>query len=391
MPDEIRLAYFNKERTGGFGGKGDAKVSEKECIMFRKFLEAGCHWKDSWKSSLTRIEKLGMPSDLDLDMKSMKSIYATWCKNEEIQFRIEYKKHQAHSRSEFISLLEDDMSIKGFRRLSDVAKVLGKDPKWNALRSQRERQEIFHAYLRKNSAIMENMVHRRRLRSITSLKREMMNCEWLSSRSFWRNSLRKFRHYRTFKTCIKVDRLEAFKDMVRMLDSRERENGELENGCIESSTRQQREEGKIFLDRLFKDGFAYCQMRWFEVILLIWQEGVLRNFSKGNESSRPKEGFNGLLETLEDFYLQDKEIMVRLMEKMNLRISMKETVNTFKKRFLNLLMYNAHKEFGHSVSSIRKSVGLCLYKLVQGMAFDTIRYCLNEIYYDCKVKILFEF
>jgi len=53
----------------------------------------------------------------------------------------------------------------------------------------------------------------------------------------------------------------------------------------------------------------------------VCHEGVIRNFSKGIDSSRPKEGFNGLLEILEDFDLLGKEILIRLMEKIGLRMT----------------------------------------------------------------------
>jgi hypothetical protein len=142
--------------------------------VFDLFESSGISWKLGWNSMRSYIR--GKADDIikDVDEARQKQLFLSWSQDSEKRMREGIRKAQALSREEFASMLEESECLVGVSKLNLAAKLLGNEKRWNDLLSQRDRQELFHAFLRERSAREESSTHRERLRCIICLKKCLM-------------------------------------------------------------------------------------------------------------------------------------------------------------------------------------------------------------------------
>jgi pre-mRNA-processing factor 40 len=148
--------------------------------------ELGVDWKSTWEQALKLII-----NDIRFNcaIKSIcerKSAFVEWSKQKEKKEREKLREQQLRARKDFITLIEQSDVLKDITRYSKAEQILGKDLRWNALESWREREDEFRRHLyekeRKDNIEKQKQRHLKILALIEYLK----TCEWLKPITEWR-------------------------------------------------------------------------------------------------------------------------------------------------------------------------------------------------------------
>merc|ERR1712216_361058 len=96
-------------------------------------------------------------------MGERKSAFVEWSKQKEREEREKLREQQMRARKDFALLIKQSDVLKDVNRYSEAEQILGKDPRWNALESRREREEEFRRHLhekdRKNNIEKQRQRH----------------------------------------------------------------------------------------------------------------------------------------------------------------------------------------------------------------------------------------
>merc|ERR1712190_326321 len=127
-------------------------------------------------------------------IKSMcerKSLFIEWSKQKEKHKREEMMIIAQEARKKFLQLLESSDSLKTINKYSEAEKLLEKDPRWNVLECNREREEVFRDYLYTRIQNENANLRKQKQDKMSALKRYLQACEWLDSATEWRKASRR--------------------------------------------------------------------------------------------------------------------------------------------------------------------------------------------------------
>merc|ERR1719160_1845615 len=140
--------------------------------------------------------------------------------------------------------------------------ILGKEIRWVALESQREREKLFQDYLRERTRKEETRRRKERQVNLTALKKYLEACKWLKVDTSWCRVCAQLEGVPEFENCYRSDRLNAFKEIIRMLEGHEKECRGAEKRARIRSERKNRDEFKSLVKTHVQEGLITAKMRW---------------------------------------------------------------------------------------------------------------------------------
>eukprot|EP00746_Dinoflagellata_sp_MGD_P156025 gnl/MRDRNA2_/MRDRNA2_85663_c3_seq1.p1 gnl/MRDRNA2_/MRDRNA2_85663_c3~~gnl/MRDRNA2_/MRDRNA2_85663_c3_seq1.p1 ORF type:complete len:492 (-),score=20.57 gnl/MRDRNA2_/MRDRNA2_85663_c3_seq1:220-1590(-) len=291
---------MKKSRGFVWKNKEDAKTAFKQMLD-----DLGVHWKATWEQSL----KLTI-NDLrfNIAIKSTnerKSLFIEWSKLKEQQEREREQKQQLIDRENFLSLLQCSLSKKSVNNFSEAESLLHLEPRWNALESVPMRESIFKEY--SNRRIQKRKIDEKleRQKKVAALKKYLIHCAWININTSWDEVCNRLEGVTSFENCVKLDRLEAFKTIMRTLETLEEESLKKQRNSKILFERQIREKFKSFLRNHAQQGLIVPNMKWGEYLCIIEKEECYIELCNNQHGSRPKQLFNIVSDEIDDIYFND--------------------------------------------------------------------------------------
>lgn len=287
----------------------DKKVDAREA--FKTMLtECGCQSNMTWEQALRLVindrRYQGVPS-----VTERKNIFLDWTRWKAVQDKDDARRRFERAREDFRDMLEGCSEILSTTKFSRARDVLERDPRWRAIESGREREELFSEYLERRDRKERAERAREREDKRAALKELFRAQDWIVPGTEWKRLCGRLEGQPAFEQCPKLDRLEVFAEWLRSLEVRERELKEQERSERLRTERKRREDFAALLRRLADEGAVTCRMRWRECLPHVEHEEAYRALCLNTGGSRPKELFLDLVDDLEAAWDRDVSVIMR--------------------------------------------------------------------------------
>lgn len=306
-----------------YSTKEEAKDAFKELLTSKG---VGSDW--SWENAMRLIIN-------DRRYKALKSLgEKKQCFNEYLQQRKKFEKEEERmkikkSKEDFETMLDESKAITRNMRFSQVKELFEDDPRWQAITSSSEREEMFLEHLKERDRrrrAEEKAERKRKMAAFTDLMREMPA---IKAGVTWRKAMTKLEGEEEYEALGKLDRLEAFDAYMRELDkaeAEEKERARLEKKAQEKVNRQKFE---ALLREHRDQGFIKPKMRWREYLPSLDGNELLKAVEKNSSGARPKDLFHDILEEVEKLYEADRSKLKDLLKQHELDVTVDSTYEDF--------------------------------------------------------------
>jgi pre-mRNA-processing factor 40 len=318
---------------------------DKARYAFRQMLdELGVSWKATWEQALKLIINDPRYNNTIKAVNERKSVFIQWSKFKEQQERKLNRQLQKQAKEDFASRLQHSTNIKRMKCFTEVEAVLCNESWWSALDSRGEREEIFRNFLKNCDREKKVERHRRRQQKIINLKKHLTSCSWISINTYWHEVSTRLRGISSFEACLKSDRLETFKEVLKLLETTAKTSLGIQRLNMTRIERLNRDGFKSLLRRHAQEGLITAKMRWREYYPLIEGDDIYRKMSSNLNGSRPKQLFNIVIEELEDILLCDTKIITLAINRSDGTLDLRDTLEDFRNHLFNYLESKNIKE-----------------------------------------------
>jgi pre-mRNA-processing factor 40 len=247
-------------------------------------------------------------------LQERKQAFADFQQAKRRQEAEERRRNEEKAREQFMQMLRECGQVSTRSSWRKVAPLFEKDPRFQAIAEEEEREDIFEDYiweLEKCEREAERELKRKSLEQYRVLLQETVR----DSRVRWRDFKEAQQDDLRFKAVDKLDRLRLFEEHQRSLERREADERRQERERQRRTSRRARDAFRQLLRERAQAGEITLQSRWKDVRASLEATDAYRALLADDYvGSTPRQLFQDLLDDLEEAYRRDKKRLKRLLE-----------------------------------------------------------------------------
>ena len=290
-----------------YANKDEAKNAFKE-LLSDKNATAGMKWEDAMRL-IIQDERYGALKTLG----EKKQCFNEWQTQKAKQDREEKRLAEKATREAFKTMLRERADELGWvtqsTRLKDIAEDLVEDARWVAVKTPRDREDLFREFLDDQRAT-EREERRIRRKETTAAYRELLVERGVKVTSVWRKVHEQCANDPRSPACDRVDRLETFVALMEELEKKEADDRETERIERLRTERKNREAFVEMIDERVGAGLITLRMPWRTFAKSVSDDlryiAACENFS----GSRPKELYEDAQEKLEADAAKERDAVI---------------------------------------------------------------------------------
>ncbi|KFM23843.1 Pre-mRNA-processing factor 40-like protein A [Auxenochlorella protothecoides] len=206
----------------------------------------------------------------------------------------------------FYELLDGCRALDALPKFSRARDELELDPRWLAVASAREREELFEDWVEERARAEKERHRLERKRAQNALRDLLEGASWLVAGTPWRRAQDRLAGVPEFEAVDAAGRLEVFREVMEEVEKREKEAAARAREELVRSERANRAAFRELLADLRARGAVHARSRWREALALVEAEPAYLAVERNTTGSRPRELFEDLLEDMEKAYLEDR-------------------------------------------------------------------------------------
>ncbi|KAL4420342.1 hypothetical protein ABPG77_006149 [Micractinium sp. CCAP 211/92] len=319
-------AWLQTGPTPHYATTAEAKDAFKQLL-----LDAGVSSGMSWEESMRLIvgdRRYGALKSLG-EKKSAFNEYVQQRKKEEAE---EARQRRMQAKEGFYALLDECEELKAASRpkFSKARDLLELEPRWQAVDSSKEREELFEDWLdekeKKEKEARKAEVKRRRAEFRELLERS----KFVKFDTPWRKAQDRLAGEPEYDALDKLDRLEVFEEYIRELERQEREEREKEKEERRRQERSNRDAFRALLAKHRAEGIINAATRWREYLPIVKEEASYEAVERNTSGSRPKELFQDVLEEMEAEYAKERDTIKAAVKERGIEVGVDSSLESFK-------------------------------------------------------------
>ncbi|PSC74832.1 pre-mRNA-processing 40A [Micractinium conductrix] len=262
-----------------------------------------------------------------------KAAFNEWVQQRKREEAEEARQRRMQAKEGFYALLDDCDDLKGssgrpkFSRARDLLEL---DPRWQAVDSSKEREELFEDWVDEKERADKEARKAELKRKRGAFKDLLERSSFVQSDTSWRKAQDRLVGEPEYDSLVKVDRLEVFEEHMKELERKEREAKETAKEERRRAERQNRDAFRVLLGKHRAEGIINAATRWREYLPIIKEEEAYVAVEKNASGSRPKELFQDVLEEMEAEYGQQREKLKAAVKERGIEVGQGSALDAFK-------------------------------------------------------------
>jgi pre-mRNA-processing factor 40 len=200
-------------------------------------------------------------------------------------------------------------------RYSRAEDLLGSDPRWMAVQSASDREDLFYDWLDDIENKAREKERERRRSKLVAFKQLLKKStpEYITACTSWRRARDKLADEDEYRDLDKIERLEVYSEYIKELEEKEKEGEEEEKKMEKRRERRARDAFTHLLQQHKARGVFHCRTKWREYLPVVQNEAAYLDMLKNTSGSRPKELFYTLLLLTEEDEAEWQELRRKIM------------------------------------------------------------------------------
>ncbi|KAJ4824336.1 hypothetical protein Tsubulata_004299 [Turnera subulata] len=229
---------------------------------FKALLESaniGSDW--SWEQAMRSIindRRYGALKTLGERKQAFTEFLNEKRKQEAEERRIKQKK----AREEFRNMLEESNEMTSSARWSKALALFEDDERFKAVEREKERKDLFDAYLQELVEKERAKAQEERKRNIMEYRQFLESCDFIKSNTQWRKVQNQLEADERCSRLERIDRLEIFQDYLLDLEKEEEEQRKMQKEELRKTERKNRDEFRKLMDEHVADGSLTAKTFW---------------------------------------------------------------------------------------------------------------------------------
>lgn len=191
----------------------------------------------------------------------------------------------------FYELLDGCRALDALPKFSRARDELELDPRWLAVASAREREELFEDWVEERARAEKERHRLERKRAQNALRDLLEGASWLVAGTPWRRAQDRLAGVPEFEAVDAAGRLEVFREVMEEVEKREKEAAARAREELVRSERANRAAFRELLADLRARGAVHARSRWREALALVEAEPAYLAVERNTTGSRPRELF----------------------------------------------------------------------------------------------------
>lgn len=296
-------AKEDKNEGFQYATKAEAKEGFKGLLR-----ECGVNSDWSWEQAMRKIvsdKRYGALKSLG-EKKACFNEYLQQRKREE---REEARQRLRQARDDFTAMLEESTEVTVLTKFTRAVHIFEKDPRWKAVTSSREQEELFMDHLRERDR-KEREAKRAARQAGRAAFHKLLDADTsIKAGTSWRKVQERLSGEEAFKAIDRIDALDVFQEHHRELERREQEEKEREKEARRFQERKNRDAFTELLHEHKAEGLLTIRMRWKEYASAVKEEEAYLAVVSNLSGSRPRELFEDVMEEVEEEYEGSRGVM----------------------------------------------------------------------------------
>ncbi|KAL4419958.1 hypothetical protein ABPG75_007056 [Micractinium tetrahymenae] len=331
----VKLAEANGAASNSWLQTGPtphyATTAEAKDAFKQLLSDAGVSSGMSWEESMRLIvgdRRYGALKSLG-EKKGAFNEFVQQRKKEEAE---EARQRRMQAKEGFYALLDECQELKAASRpkFSKARDLLELEPRWQAVDSNKEREELFEDWLdekeKKEKEARKAEVKRRRAEFRQLLERS----KFIKFDTAWRKAQDRLAGEPEYDSLDKLDRLQVFEEYIRELERQEREEREREKEERRRQERVNRDAFRALLAKHRAEGIINAATRWREYLPIVKEEASYEAVERNTSGSRPKELFQDVLEEMEAEYGKQRDALKAAVKERGIEVGADSSLDSFK-------------------------------------------------------------
>jgi pre-mRNA-processing factor 40 len=200
-------------------------------------------------------------------------------------------------------------------RYSRAEDLLGSDPRWMAVQSASDREDLFYDWLDDIENKAREKERERRRSKLAAFKQLLKKStpEYITACTSWRRARDKLADEDEYRDLDKIERIEVYIEYIKELEEKEKEGEEEEKKMEKRRERRARDAFTHLLQQHKARGVFHCRTKWREYLPVVQNEAAYLDMLKNTSGSRPKELFYTLLLLTEEDEAEWQELRRKIM------------------------------------------------------------------------------
>eukprot|EP01097_Dermamoeba_algensis_P006001 TRINITY_DN3780_c0_g1_i2.p1 TRINITY_DN3780_c0_g1~~TRINITY_DN3780_c0_g1_i2.p1 ORF type:complete len:755 (-),score=262.22 TRINITY_DN3780_c0_g1_i2:188-2452(-) len=320
-----------------------SETEEKKAII--PLVKKEISKKDAHEAFMQMLEDMDIPSTANWDIivrrisgderyKSIKGtaekkqLFHEYLGNKKRAEREEMKMKERKVYNDFFQMLKEQKEVNLNTPFKQVASTVEKDPRFLAIESDGEREDIYEDFLWDMEKNQREDIRQQRKENMGKFKKLLEDTPSVTVRTPWRKAKEQFKDEECFLGMEKIDRLFVFEEHIRQLERKEFEERRIDRDRQRRTYRKNRDAFKALINEKFVSGGFHPRSKWRDFLNAIESEERYQNMI-GQPGSTARELYGDFVEDLEERYQKDKKILKEVFKASNLVVTGKTSFEEF--------------------------------------------------------------
>jgi len=311
MPQPIVMEFATKEQA-------EAAFID---LLRKTGVKSNWTWEQTMRSIITQPLYRALKT-----LSERKSAFNTYIEQEAKREREEQLKTEMKVREDFLQMLSETSAIRVTTRYRKAATLLGNEPAWNSITSERYRQALYEDYIHDLARKEKEELRELRKQSMGRFAELLRSIPEITHRTTWRAAQElytarpEYEDKERFRGMDKLDFLAVFEDHVKHLEQVESDQKARVAEAKRRSQRKHRDAYKTLLEELRASKLINAKTDWMEIYPHLKDDARYLSML-GQPGSTPLDLFWDLVDELGERFYKQKRIVYDILKSIRFEIA----------------------------------------------------------------------